>query len=330
MCLGSDRPPRSHAANLCDMNAKEGTATSTPKTNDLPYVRRTARAGYVVSLLLAVVIGLLHLQQAPASAADGEICTLAADGTLSCPSDPSGPAPSFPPPDLLNPRILAEAPPPQVESLRRLEAKAVDLVRDMYHLPESDRDAVRSWGRTDAQSMLWSLLVEAIQTPEAERTADQQNAADWLGGLADRQTAEAARQAGAEYARFAGLDVHQYWSKAGGSEEDLRAFLSKPPVGYDRVTIAESTGGYCKYRSPDPYQEEYTGYTVQPCYTPCTGIFCQTPTPTFDQFVKWGQGSLRVTCRLAVSACRSPRSAPSPLSARLPLARTPVRGGWAS
>jgi hypothetical protein len=86
VCLGSNRPSGAAATTLCDMNATEGAATSTPKTTELHHGMRTTRAGLVVCLLLAVVVGLLHLQQAPASATDGEICTLKADGTLSCPS----------------------------------------------------------------------------------------------------------------------------------------------------------------------------------------------------------------------------------------------------
>ena len=47
-------------------------------------------------------------------------------------------------------------------------------------------------------------------------------------------------------------------------------------------------------RSPDPYSTDYTAWKTDPlCLgVPCTSFLgCKPPTPTYDNFVKWGQGA---------------------------------------
>ena len=252
---------------------------------------RARTRGLFTILLLALVAALMHLVHtpSPARAEEGAPCFLAANGTLTCPDD-TAPAPSYSPPDLLNPRVVAEAP-GHADALRRFEAKAIELTLARHGLPASDRDAALTWARNDAQATLWSLVVDAMTTPQAEQTIDQRHVATWMADLLDAQNLSAAHHAAAEYARYAGLEVGLFWNKMRWrSELELRDFLAAPAVAYNKATKVESTGGFCKYRSPAPYQEEYTGHTVQSCYTPCTGMFCPTPTPKFDQFVRWGQG----------------------------------------
>ena len=44
-------------------------------------------------------------------------------------------------------------------------------------------------------------------------------------------------------------------------------------------------GGYCRYTPPVPYSTEYDGSKTQ------TGpgvLGCAVPTPSYEQFVKWG------------------------------------------
>ena len=46
------------------------------------------------------------------------------------------------------------------------------------------------------------------------------------------------------------------------------------------------------YASPAPYESDYKGRTAQTCFTPCADFLgCPPPTPTYDEFVKWGQSA---------------------------------------
>ena len=137
--------------------------------------------------------------------------------------------PAFPPPPpLLNPGAVAAAGGEVGASLERLQDQAVDNTLADHGLPESDRAAVLSWGRDDAHAELWALIVQAINTPAAERTTDQQNAAAWMMQLASAQANDAAKQTGAEYTTWAGLDVTEYERMADtASKDQLTAFLSE-------------------------------------------------------------------------------------------------------
>ena len=140
-----------------------------------------------------------------------DLCTISASGQE---------CPVFPPPaGLLNPGAVAAAGPEGAAALRRLEDKAVANTLADHQLPESDHDAALTWAREDSQLALWGLIAEAIQTPAGERTADQQLAVDWMTQLDSVQPQEAALQAGAEYATWAGLDVNQYWWMARTASE---------------------------------------------------------------------------------------------------------------
>ena len=150
---------------------------------------------------------------------------------------------------------------------------------------------MRSWGRSDAQAELWALIVEAIKTPAASRTTDQQNAVKWMSGLASSQSQESALQSGAEYATWAGLDVGNYWQMAStASQAQLTAFLGSDVRALNPDNTAR--GGYCRYHPPAPYASEYDGSSTSTCFTPCTSpLGCAVPTPTYDQFVKWGESA---------------------------------------
>src|SRR4029077_16746125 len=115
--------------------------------------------------------------------------------------DPCPPAPPAPP-DLLNPNQLFSsrvatptiyaATAAQITSLNKLQAQAVANTITDHSLASTDGDAVKSWGRNDALAELWALLVQAVQTPQATRTVDQQNAVDWLAKVAQREAVLAA------------------------------------------------------------------------------------------------------------------------------------------
>ena len=160
-----------------------------------------------------------------------------------------------------------------------------------HGLPESDRDAVLSWGRDDAEAELWALIVEAIDTTESQRTADQQHAVEWMMQLASAQANDAAVQAGLEYTTWAGLDVQDYSRMARTATVDqLTSFLSADVRAFSPLFTPR--GGYCRYTPPDPYSADYDGSETQTCFVPCSFLACVIPTPSYDDFVKWGQAAV--------------------------------------
>ena len=205
------------------------------------------------------------------------------------------PCESWPVPPLLNLDQGSYVPTPeQKESLRALEAQAVANVIKGHGLTDADTDAVKTWGRYDALAALYTLIVEAIN--ETDRTTDQQNVADWVANAGQQLSIGAAQAAGREYVKWAGLDRSTFESllKSDTSEADLKTFLKGVPLNYNNPNTTLATGGWCVYRSPDPYSTDYTAWKTDPlCLgVPCTSFLgCKPPTPTYDNFVKWGQGA---------------------------------------
>ena len=212
-----------------------------------------------------------------------DLCSITQEGQ-SCPAFPS-------PPALLNSGAVDAAGPAIAASLGRLEDQAVQNTLKDHLLPAGDEDAVLSWGRDDAEAELWSLVAVAISTPAAERTQDQQNAVAWMAGLTAAQGDASAEQAGAEYATWAGLDVGEYWHLANTATADqLTTFLSSDVL--TRSLQSTSRGGYCQYKPPAPYADEYDGSIAPTCSAPCPSVAgCPVPTPSYDQFVKWGEAA---------------------------------------
>ena len=212
-----------------------------------------------------------------------DLCTISASGQ-SCPVFP-------PPAGLLNPGAVAAAGPEGAAALRRLEDKAIANTLADHQLPASDHDAAMTWAREDSQLALWGLIAEAIETPAGERTADQQLAVDWMTQLDSAQPQDAALQAGAEYATWAGLDVNQYWRMARtATETELTTFLAQDirtlrPSATPREAATAAT--------PHPRRTPVTDYdgSLSPnCFSACTSILgCPIPTPTYDDFVDWGK-----------------------------------------
>ena len=150
------------------------------------------------------------------------------------------------------------------------------------------------------------MIVQAIDTPASSRSTDQQNAVAWVQAVEQREAEQAAQDAGLEYVKWAGLDQSSYQSLIGAnaSESDLQSFLSGTPEPYNdggsSTNYSASTGGYCIYQAPAPYQSDYTGNIFTPIgqsTAPPTcfgsggigGLFGGTPTPSYDQFTKWGE-----------------------------------------
>lgn len=215
--------------------------------------------------------------------------------------------PSFSPPDLLNIQTLSQgeyaATTAQAASLQDFEQAAVSDVLSDHGLPASDASAVQSWGRDAAEAELWALIVQAIQTPAATQTSDQQNVVAWLTAVAQRQAVQAADDAGLEYTKWAGLGTSFYQSllTPTPSESALQTFLSgtpEPYTGTGSVTnpAGSTDGGYCVYIPPSPDQSDYTGglggsMEAQLCEEPsCQALLgCSPSTPTYDDFVQWGE-----------------------------------------
>jgi hypothetical protein len=256
--------------------------------------------GLVVgALLVAPLTPTTPLAQADPPVFDGteikDLCTISGSGQ-SCPVFP-------PPPGLLNSGAVAAAGPEGAAALRRLEDKAIANTLADHQLPASDHDAALTWARSDSQLALWGLIAEAIETPAGERTADQQLAVDWMTQLDSVQPQEAALQAGAEYATWAGLDVNQYWWMARtASESELTTFLAQDVRTFSPRNTPR--GGYCRYTPPAPYTSaDYDGSLSPNCFSACTSILgCPVPTPTYAR-------SRTPTCRSAstCSGCSQPR-----------------------
>src|SRR5262249_29210805 len=157
-------------------------------------------------------------------------------------------------------------------------------------LPISDREAVQTWGRSSAEAELFGLLKGAIATPATARTPDQQNVVDWVAAVEQREAVAAAQYAGREYTKWAGLGEgnYQILLENNASQSDLQTFLSAPPEG------AFNNGGFCSYHAPAPYNTEYDPTTNgQLCDETGGGLgcvfSCVPNTPSYDQFVKWGE-----------------------------------------
>src|SRR5262249_28783781 len=114
----------------------------------------------------------------------------------------------YPQPALLNLGGFYAATPSQAASLQILVTQAISNTIADPRLLATDPDTVKSWAREDADAELYGLLVQAIQTPAASRTVDQQNAYDWIAAVEQRQAVIAAQDAGAEYLDWAGSEVY--------------------------------------------------------------------------------------------------------------------------
>ena len=244
------------------------------------------RRGREVACVLVAVIAVPVMARAGSAAAD--------DRPL--PQVACGNAVWCPPPPLLGTldRGLTKATPEQVKSLRNLEADAVDDVIRIHGLSRSDTNAVLTWGRSEAQAQLFTRLLNALDEDEDDRSDDQQNAVDWMTTMMHRKAIAAAAAAGREYVTWAGLNQMRYEAllNANASESELREFLDDTPQNYNNPDTAAATSGYCKYRSPAPYGSEYTGYNNPTCFAPCPSLLgCNPPTPSYDQFVKWGESA---------------------------------------
>ena len=271
--------------------------------------------GHLLAVLLALVGNTPAALTAPAAhaaplaaapaAPPAQLVTPEQLGLVPCTLGDGTPAlcAPHPPPDLLtlgdgvgglsDGRLYA-ATPEQARALRALQAQAVADLIGRHGLSAGDASAVLSWGRDDALAELYLLLVDALSAPSP--TDDQKHAAAWARAVAQRRAVAAAASAGLEYVKWAGLDQGAFAQllNRNASKSELEAFLSPQPVNYGphpnpNSAAVDAPGGYCVYRSPAPYADEYKGYTNPDCAGPVQQVIPPPAPPTFDQFVKYGQ-----------------------------------------
>jgi hypothetical protein len=238
-------------------------------------------------------------------------------------------------PDPINHPGIGEFP-----ALMNLETQAIANTLADHSLPSADSLAVQGWARNDAEAELYALLVQAVITPTCSstqtpgdhcRTNDQQYAAQWLFDVVQREGVQEAIGAGMEYVKWAGLNQATYTDYVNAYLADLRAnndtstdktniqnFLQHgfdSPADYscadgttnclDKTSLTTiqqtATAGYCVYRSPTPYQNDYQGNIFAGtdasmpaiCDEPGGGIGCtidcQPDTPAYGDFVRWGE-----------------------------------------
>lgn len=160
-------------------------------------------------------------------------------------------------------------------AVQRFEVQAARKVLTNHGLPEADYNAVRGWARNEVRSQLWLDLVAVIKKESADRTEDEQHVYHWFQTVMQQSNIEAAEASRAEYLKWSGLSIDNY--------------TTADPVNYNHADPSHANGGYCVYRAPEPYIDEYTGHTHQSCYTADSvpGSFL-APSPTYEDFVKYG------------------------------------------
>ncbi len=262
-------------------------------------LRRRLALSALFTVAVALLVGLLPGPSAVTAFTTGaataaepnwEGCTVSADRKLVCPiaRDQAG---------LFNPAVIGFAPPERQEVMKRLEAKAWENVLANYRLPAGDLPLARSYARAEAQAEMWAMVVQALETPQHQRDHDQQVIVRWLADMVRPERTDGPIAAAREYAKFAGKNVQDFdnmFMFGNPSEDEIRDFLSGPAEPYNTPDKNWATGGYCRYTPPAPYQDEYQdGRVAQTCFTACQNIFgCAPPTPTYEQFVKWGQAAI--------------------------------------
>ena len=159
-------------------------------------------------------------------------------------------------------------------ALQRFEAQAARDVLTNHGLPDDDYDAVRGWARNQVRTQMWANLVVIIK--KTTRTTDEQAVYRWFQALVQKQNVAAARATVDEFIRYSGLTESTY--------------TTSEPVNYNNPDKSLASGGYCTYRAPGPYLDDYHGWLDQTCYTAGTGLAnFAIPMPSYDEFIAYGQ-----------------------------------------
>jgi hypothetical protein len=154
-----------------------------------------------------------------------------------------------------------ELPDPTCDALTRVETAATAEVISLRGLDESP-EFVRIAARADVTAFIWASIVDAVNTPAAERTDDEHLIADWMARVWKNHQLAIVDAAIAEYERWA-------------------------------TPLADGTPGACTYTPPAPAEGEYPGDAGRwpGCFgRPGIGDFfgSEPETPSFEQFMRWG------------------------------------------
>ena len=193
--------------------------------------------------------------------------------------DPAAAAPPLPPPvldqwQLANP-VFQES----VETraaLARFEDKAVAEVMQTKSMPASDEVAVRALARNDIRAQMWADLGVIMLAPAGSRSADESLIYTWFAKYVKETERGAASAAVDEYVKWSGLSRDTY--------ADPGAPDPQPRNGTD---------GYCNYRPPGAYKDEFNASQLPVCadnaQTVGQLLVFSPPGPTYEDFVKYGQ-----------------------------------------
>lgn len=163
-------------------------------------------------------------------------------------------------------------------SVQAFEQLAVLEVLQTHSLPSSDAAAVKGWARNAVRAQMWADLTRLIKKDPASRTAVENDVYTWFRGVVQQQNIRAALATRAEYLKYSGRTLDDYLTN--GAD----------PLNFNGETKESSSGGYCLYRPPTPYQNEFNASGDQSCFTaPGIPVGFLAPSPTYDQFVKYGQ-----------------------------------------
>lgn len=275
----------------------------------IPRMGYPRRVQLTILAVISVVISLVSATRAEA-----------ADPIPTCTPSPTCVAPA-----LLNERLLRtpgglyEATDAQIASLRNVENAALDATLADHQLPSSDRLAVQTWGRADAEGELWAILAKAARS--SNPTPDERNALDWLLNTSRRKGVADADAAGWEFLKWAGL-VSGVGPQP--NHDSILALVNQVasgalvPVAFNTDPATTTpTSGYCVYKPPAPTEAMYTGNLSTPasartadqwCFAPykCVNpLGCRTNEPPFENFMAWGEaesnGRLTNTTGFAVN-----------------------------
>ena len=126
--------------------------------------------------------------------------------------------------------------------------------------------------------------------------------------LASAQANDAAKQAGAEYATWAGLDVQRVLRGWRGTASEDRADRPSSPTDVRTFSpLFTPRGGYCRYTPPDPYSADYDGSDdARPASAPAPASWAVAiPTPTLRRLREVGPGRRRRTRRSPTPASQT-------------------------
>ena len=206
------------------------------------------------------------------------------------------------PPDLLTLSGLYAATPAEADSLQDFELTATANTIADHGLASTDGNAVLTWGRSEDEAELFSMIEQSITDCTATCTTDEQNVVDWVQSVEQREAVAAAEDAGLEYVKWAGLNEATYKSllpagatglstaQASQLESTLQTFFATPgyPDPYSPTNQAGS--GYCQYQPPAPYTSDYTDPTsAATCNGQPPPLGYLPPSPTYDQFAEFGE-----------------------------------------